>query len=94
MYLNKFPFLGEKNNVVLSSVFSERFWISLKNLREKYVNTDRKGWLVLGSTSWIKGQEAAVKWCEDNKKEYDVAISALGAKQKTAIRMMANSGWR
>ena len=38
--------------------------------------------------------EKTLQTITDNKKEYDVAISALGAKQKTAIRLMANSGWR
>lgn len=71
-YFERFPFLKEKNNVVLSSVFGQNFWVSLKQLREKYSDHQRSGWLVLGSPSWIKGADDAVKWCEENGKDYNV----------------------
>jgi hypothetical protein len=71
-YLERFPFLNEKNNTVLSSVFGQDFWVSLKTLREKYSDHERTGWLVLGSPSWIKGADDAIKWCEENNKEYNV----------------------
>tara|TARA_B100000131_G_scaffold311975_1_gene345515 strand:+ start:365 stop:2284 length:1920 start_codon:yes stop_codon:yes gene_type:complete len=70
IYFDRFPFLAERENWVLSSVFDDAFFIAIKMLREKYANSERKGWLVVGSSSWIKGTEAAVKWCEENKKEY------------------------
>lgn len=69
-YLKKFPFLNEKRNVVLSSVFDDDFFIKINELREKKL--DKKGWIVLGSTSWVKGFDQAKKWCEDNQKEYEV----------------------
>jgi|TARA_R110001583_G_scaffold5598_23_gene30177 glycosyltransferase involved in cell wall biosynthesis len=72
IYLEKFPFLSERENVVLSSVFDDTFFVALKMLKEKYKNAERKGWLVLGSTSWIKGYQAAEQWCKDNNKEYEV----------------------
>ena len=72
IYMEKFPFLEERNNVVLSSVFSEKFWITLRRLRETFPQKDKKGWIVLGSSSWIKGQSAAIKWCEENNKDYEV----------------------
>jgi len=69
-YFERFPFLKEKNNVVLSSVFGQNFWVSLKQLREKYSSSERSGWVVLGSPSWIKGADDAIQWCEENNKEY------------------------
>jgi glycosyltransferase involved in cell wall biosynthesis len=71
-YHTLFPFLAEKDNIVLSSVFSRKTLGTLKLLRESVRDEDRKGWLVLGSQSWVKGFEAAKKWCEDNKKDYEV----------------------
>ena len=71
-YHSLFPFLEERDNVVLSSVFGDTFWLSLKLLREKYVDVERKGWIVLGSTSWIKGADAAEAWCKENNKDYEV----------------------
>ena len=72
LYLRLFPFLKEKDNVVLSSVFDERFWLAKNMLVEKHKDTERKGWIVLGSTSWIKGASAAEQWCKDNGHEYEV----------------------
>jgi len=72
IYYERFPFLAERENTVLSSVFNETFFVALKMLKEKYKDFERKGWLVLGSTSWIKGYQAAEKWCIDNNKEYEV----------------------
>jgi glycosyltransferase involved in cell wall biosynthesis len=71
-YHDRFPFLQERSNVVLSSVFSDQFWLELKLLREKYEGTERKDWLVLGSPSWIKGAQDAEQWCKDNGKDYEV----------------------
>ena len=74
-YHERFPFLAEEEGskqYVLSSVFSEEFFAAIKVLREKYKDTERKGWLVLGSNSWIKGTDAAKVWCEDNNKKYEV----------------------
>ena len=71
-YEDRFPFLAEKESTVLSSVFDDKFFASVKLLREKYKNTDRTGWVVLGSNSWIKGANEAEEWCKDNNKEYEV----------------------
>ena len=49
---------------------AEEVLAAIKVLREKYKDTERKGWLVLGSNSWIKGTDAAKVWCEDNNKKY------------------------
>lgn len=73
-YLKLFPFLSEKDNVVLSSVFSKDTLGYVKHLRTtaQSSNTERKGWVVLGSDSWVKGANAAKQWCEENKKEHEV----------------------
>jgi len=72
LYFQRFPFLEERENWVLSSVFDDQFFITIKMLREKYKDTKRKGWLVVGSTSWIKGTQQAVAWCEENNKEFNI----------------------
>ena len=71
-YLTLFPFLSEKDNIVLSSVFSKHTLGSLQKLSSSVQGSVRKGWIVLGSQSWVKGFDTAKKWCEDNGKDYEV----------------------
>ena len=71
-YHSKFPFLAEKPNTVLSSVFDENFFLKAKILREKYENSAKSKWAILGSNSWIKGVDDAKKWCEENNHEYEI----------------------
>lgn len=73
-YLTAFPFLSEKDNIVLSSVFDPTTLGLLKALRHKQEKSgaERKDWIVLGSNSWIKGADDAEKWCQDNDKHYEV----------------------
>jgi len=73
-YLKKFPFLAEKQQIVLSSVFSEDFWVALKSIRETQ-SENRSGWIVLGSASWIKGTDDAVAWCKSQGHSYEVVQS-------------------
>jgi glycosyltransferase involved in cell wall biosynthesis len=73
-YTDMFPFLlGDKNHV-LSSVFSQTTLSTIKNLRQHVQDSNvvRKDWIVLGSNSWVKGYEAAEKWCQENNKSYEV----------------------
>ncbi len=70
-YFKLFPFLREKDNIVLSSVFSAETLGLIKVLRTS--QNSRKGWLTLGSNSWIKGADDAENWCKSNSKEYEVA---------------------
>ena len=72
IYHEKFPFLGEKSNTVLSSVFDDSFFVLAKALREKYKNTEKNKWAILGSNSWIKGVDTAKDWCKENSLEYDI----------------------
>jgi glycosyltransferase involved in cell wall biosynthesis len=88
-YLTLFPFLAEKSNVVLSSVFDKDTLGLLKALRQGISDSaeQRRGWVVLGSDSWIKGSDAATQWCTQNKKEilklwnvpYKEALAQLAA---------------
>ncbi len=71
LYHERFPFLRERENTVLSSVFDDQFFINAKILREKYSEKNEK-WAILGSNSWIKGVEEAKQWCEENGHEYEV----------------------
>jgi len=72
-YHNLFPFLSEKPGIVLSSVFSKDTLGKIKALRNNLKsNIERKTWIVLGSESWIKGFDAAKKWCDDTGKEQQI----------------------
>jgi glycosyltransferase involved in cell wall biosynthesis len=70
-YLTAFPFLSEKKNVVLSSVFTGKTLAFIRSLRFAHQDVTRKGWLVLGSKSWIKGADVAEQWCRDNGKDHE-----------------------
>jgi len=78
-YTDRFPFLNDSRiltgtgpgNTVLSSVFDDQFFITLKKLTESG-SKERKSCIVLGSTSWVKGFDQSEKWCKDNNKDYEV----------------------
>jgi len=72
IYHNKFPSLKENKNTVLSSVFDDKTLATIKLLRENAKEKNRKGWIVLGSNSWIKGFEDAKEYCENNHLDYKV----------------------
>lgn len=65
---DRFPFLRERQTTVLSSVFNRNFFDRVSSSSQ----TDRQGWIVLGSNSWIKGAEDAVEWCQANGKKHEV----------------------
>ena len=71
-YHTKFPFLTERDNTVLSSVFSQKFFAALNYFRQSSEQSERSGWLVLGSDSWIKGTSDAIAYCENNDLQYEV----------------------
>jgi glycosyltransferase involved in cell wall biosynthesis len=72
-YIDLFPFLAEKDNFVLSSVFDPSTLGLILTLKQAAPPLEeRKGWIVLGSQSWVKGFDAAKKWCEENNKQYEV----------------------
>jgi len=68
-YIERFPsLLNHRNSVVLSSVFDQKFFDKIEAVKQN--SKERSGWVVLGSQSWIKGFDDAVKWCEDNGKRF------------------------
>lgn len=71
-YHQMFPFLSDKDNFVLSSVFSKETLSEIKLLKNSIKQEEKKGWLVLGSNSWIKGFEAAKNYCEKKALDYEV----------------------
>lgn len=71
-YLDRFPFLEKNDSVVLSSVFDDAFFAYVNAAKEKNAEVERKGWIVLGSDSWIKGYEDAEKYCQENDLDYEV----------------------
>jgi glycosyltransferase involved in cell wall biosynthesis len=71
-YQKLFPFLLERESVVLSSVFNDEFFASVKLLREKYKDIEKKGWIVLGSNSWIKGAKESEQYCSRNGLDYEI----------------------
>jgi len=91
-YHDRFPFLVDhsesSNQYVLSSCFSDEFFTAIKMLRENAKDKERKGWLVLGSNSWIKGSTAAIQWCKDNNKDYEVL---QGLSHKEVLEKMSRA---
>lgn len=71
-YLTGFPFLADKDNVVLSSVFDTKTVDMLRSLREAARSVTRNRWIVLGSDSWVKGADDAKKWADYTGVDYDV----------------------
>lgn len=71
-YHELFPFLSDKKNTVLSSIFDNSFFEKISELRVKNKNKTKERWSIVGSTSWIKGVEDAEAFCKSNKFDYDV----------------------
>jgi glycosyltransferase involved in cell wall biosynthesis len=71
-YLERFPFLAENPRCVLSSVFDDKFFQAVNIFASTVNDEDRKGWVVLGSNSWIKGAGAAEQYCKNNNLEYEI----------------------
>lgn len=67
-YTTMFPFLSDRDQMVLSSVFSSETLARLKELRST-APEHRHGWARLESSSWVKGTDAAREWCERNGAE-------------------------
>jgi len=90
-YHSIYPFLkdeGGSAQTVLNSVFSSEFFINIRALRKEHENTERTGWLVLKSKSWIKGTDEAIKWCEDNNLNYTLIENM---QHKEVLELMAKS---
>jgi len=68
-YTDRFPFLAKIESIVLSSVFSENFFVKVNELKEEKIK--KSGWRVLDSSSWIKGTEDSISHCEENDLQYE-----------------------
>jgi glycosyltransferase involved in cell wall biosynthesis len=78
-YFKLFPFLRATEsaetgpqNIVLSSVFDDNFFFTIKHLRQESAGKERSGWIVLGSSSWVKGADLAEQWCKEAGLAYEV----------------------
>lgn len=67
-YTQKFPFLNDVDQVVLSSVFDDKFFQKISQLR---TNVQKSKWIILGSNSWVKGFDDAKKYCETNSLDFE-----------------------
>jgi hypothetical protein len=95
IWIKHFPFLANKDITVLSSIFDEEFFVKCaelkKRLKDGNIVKDEK-YIVLDSTSWIKGTDAAKQHCIDNNIEmkligglqYDEMLETL-AKSKGRV---------
>lgn len=74
-YLDHFPFLEKRSNVLLSSIFSKE---SLEKISMLLASESQKNdrYLIVGSESWIKGVEDSIQYCEENNLKYEV-VSGL-----------------
>ena len=70
-YTERFPFLAHGNNHILSSVFTDEILDRLRDIREGLKERSEK-WIVIGSTSWIKGAKQAQELCDKEDLECDV----------------------
>ena len=66
------PDIRSDNFHVLSSLFDKDFFRYVDLLRDKYKNKKKTKWLVMGSTSWVKGVQESEDWCIQNSLEYEV----------------------
>lgn len=69
-YFKLFPFLEECNNMVLSSVFDDAFFIKIKELREIYKEKNDT-WLIFDSPSWVKGANESIEYAKKNNLKYE-----------------------
>ena len=73
IYEAELPDTGDANTHILSSLFDDSFFSRINLLNEKYQGQPREDkWVVLGSTSWVKGALESENWCKENNVEYEV----------------------
>lgn len=84
-WVNRFPALANFNNVVLSSIFSDE---SLDHILSLDTTNKNEKWIVLGSDSWIKGKEDAIKYAEENNLDYEVL---WGLEYKDFLKKLSES---
>ena len=68
-YMEKFPFLENANNFVLSSLFQHKTLNYLNSLRFTPKNDK---YLIIDSNSWIKGTQDCIIYAKQNNLEYEL----------------------
>ena len=84
-YLEKFDFLKKANNIVLNSMFSEQILNYITSLE---ITKKTNKYLILNSTSWIKGTNDAIIYAEENNLEYELV---WGLDYKEVLQKLALS---
>ena len=74
-YTETFSDISHDNMLVLSSVFDEQFFDKINSLNANGKTKNKKGWIVFGSRSWVKGPAEAERWCKDNDLDYEVIFN-------------------
>lgn len=59
------PGMKETKNVVLSSPYADETLDYIKQLRIEARDKPRKGWIVTGHESWVKGFQNTVEYCKE-----------------------------
>ena len=85
IYLDRFDFLRKSNNIVLSSVFSRD---TLEFFKDYKIPEKNKKWLILKSSSWIKGTADSIQYAQDNKLDYELVG---GLSHKELLKKLAES---
>jgi hypothetical protein len=80
-----FPFLKKTNNRVLSSVFSQEKLDFIQTLDTSQKNDK---YLILNSSSWIKGVEDAIDYADKNNLNYELV---WGLEHKELLKELAKS---
>ena len=73
IYFSNFPFLQSKNQMVLSSVFSDNFFKRIDEIKKNTAKISSNH-VIVGSNSWIKGTKEAEKYCETNGIQYETVM--------------------
>ena len=87
-YHSTFPFLAERDNVVLSSVFNDEFFATVRVLNERYKDSKNENYIVVNSNSWIKGVPDAVEKCKSDNLQYELVT---GLPYKELLTKLAQS---
>jgi len=74
IYHNLFPFLKNRNNNVISSCFSDGFFKKINDIKASGTSRNEK-YIIIGSTSWIKGLNTCKEYCEKNNLEYEIVAN-------------------
>jgi len=75
IYKEVFDDLNFDNMTVLSSVFDDNFFDKINSLILEGKTKNKKGWIVLGSRSWVKGAGESEQWCKENNLDYEVIFN-------------------